>query len=435
MAAIFLSYRREDAGGYAGRICDRLSARFGRQNVFIDVEHLRPGQDFAEALDETLNLCGVLLAIIGPRWVEMMKARAGREDYVVREIGTALRRGITVIPALVGGGELPAAENLPEQLEKLIRRQAARISDVSFDDDVNRLIRSIEERGLVRSDVVASPGTGRKRSMYVGLAAGVVLLLAAGGLGSWVLLQQDEAGAKSPTQEAVATGPSTPVPAVEMARQEQSRRPQNAAAPRQDVASRPQESQPREQPAGAPAQPTPQPADSTPQDAASRPQANPATEQTAAAPSPSQTSQATQALSTLQRGVRTGSETAQALSSLRQDVRGITPLQPFQVSQTLSGVWLAEMQAPQRRPYQIRLNLKVSQNRLTGTVKYPTGQTPIQDGQVSGERFSFYTRHLPPLADEPVTIRIEGLLSNDELQLTSTDDAVVSTGKASRAPQ
>ena len=29
MASIFISYRRDDTGGHAGRLCDRLSARFG----------------------------------------------------------------------------------------------------------------------------------------------------------------------------------------------------------------------------------------------------------------------------------------------------------------------------------------------------------------------------------------------------------------------
>jgi hypothetical protein len=435
MAAIFLSYRREDAGGYAGRICDRLSARFGRENVFIDVEHLRPGQDFAEALDQTLNLSGVLLAIIGPRWVEMMKARAGKEDYVVREVGTALGRGITVIPVLVGGAELPEAGNLPEQLEKLIRRQAARVSDISFDDDVNRLIRSIEERGLVRSAAVASPEAGRKRGVPVALAVGAVLLLAAAGFGSWALLQRDETGANTQTQEDTSAA-SVPDPAAETAREKQSIRPQSGGAPRLDVSSRTHESQPREHAADAPAPSTPPATDVTPSDAASRPEGNQATEQAAAAaPSPSQTSQATQALSTLQRGVRTGSETAQALSSLREDMRGITPLQPSPAAHALSGVWIAQMRAPQRAPLQIRLTLKVSQNRLTGTVKYPSAQARIQDGQVNGERISFSTRHLRPLADEPVTFQFEGVLSNDELELTSTEGGVVSTGKATRAPQ
>jgi len=52
MAGIFISYRREDSAGWAGRLHDRLSARFGRRAVFIDVDTLAPGQDFPTTIEE-----------------------------------------------------------------------------------------------------------------------------------------------------------------------------------------------------------------------------------------------------------------------------------------------------------------------------------------------------------------------------------------------
>ena len=68
VANIFLSYRREDSAGVAGRIYDRLRAHFGPDSVFIDVDAVPLGVDFQEHIESVLNHCGVLLAVIGPHW-------------------------------------------------------------------------------------------------------------------------------------------------------------------------------------------------------------------------------------------------------------------------------------------------------------------------------------------------------------------------------
>ena len=52
LGGVFISYRREDSGGYAGRIYDRLASRLNRKNVFIDVDDIEPGFDFVEVLAE-----------------------------------------------------------------------------------------------------------------------------------------------------------------------------------------------------------------------------------------------------------------------------------------------------------------------------------------------------------------------------------------------
>ena len=63
---IFLSYRRADSEGYAGRLFDRLSAHFGRRNIFMDVVAIDAGVDFSEELKDAVQGCDVLLALIGP---------------------------------------------------------------------------------------------------------------------------------------------------------------------------------------------------------------------------------------------------------------------------------------------------------------------------------------------------------------------------------
>src|ERR1700704_3464245 len=101
MSNIFISYRREDSAAYAGRLCDRLSALFGSESIFMDVQDIRPGQDFTQAIQETLAKCHVLIAIIGPNWLETLRRRdPAQEDFVQDEIVEALKRNMTVIPVL-----------------------------------------------------------------------------------------------------------------------------------------------------------------------------------------------------------------------------------------------------------------------------------------------------------------------------------------------
>src|SRR4051794_20054159 len=118
MAKIFISYRREDTGGYAGRLFDRLTEYFGSGQVFMDIAGIEPGADFAAAIEERLSDCDVFIAVIGLNWLSA-KAKDGRpriedpNDYVRLEIATALRDAVRVIPALVGGATLPRADDLP----------------------------------------------------------------------------------------------------------------------------------------------------------------------------------------------------------------------------------------------------------------------------------------------------------------------------------
>jgi hypothetical protein len=149
VANIFISYRREDSGGHAGRLCDRLTARFGKARVFMDLQDIAPGQNFAQSIDETIATCDCVVAVIGPRWLEAIQRRApGGEDFVQHEIAAALRRDITVIPVLVGGARMPAADQLPPVMSGLRYRNALAVRDERFDDDVARLGDAIRAYGV-----------------------------------------------------------------------------------------------------------------------------------------------------------------------------------------------------------------------------------------------------------------------------------------------
>jgi TIR domain len=154
---IFISYRRQESSHLAGRLSDRLADRFGEGQVFIDVDAIEPGVDFAEAISRAVAVCQVLLAIIGPTWLTATDQRGGRrlddpDDIVRLEIEAALARGVRVIPILVEGAVMPGRDDLPESLVGLARRNALLIRHESFRSDAGRLVSAIER-------VLAAPGS------------------------------------------------------------------------------------------------------------------------------------------------------------------------------------------------------------------------------------------------------------------------------------
>ena len=147
--AMFISYRREDVPGHAGRLYDRLEEHFGTSRVFIDVDSIALGVDFVEALERALRTCEVLLVLIGPRWLEARTGEGRRrlhspDDYVRLEVQTALERGLRVVPILAEDATLPSTAELPEPLHPLARRQAMELHDATFRSDVRSMIERLD---------------------------------------------------------------------------------------------------------------------------------------------------------------------------------------------------------------------------------------------------------------------------------------------------
>jgi hypothetical protein len=140
MSTVFISYRREDAAGHAGRLRDRLVGLFGEAAVFMDVQSIHPGADYRQIIEQTIGKCDVLIAIIGPHWLASLQARAAREeDLVATEILAALTTRTTIVPVLVGGAAMPPDNELPDILRPLTRYQAIEIRDARFDDGFQQL--------------------------------------------------------------------------------------------------------------------------------------------------------------------------------------------------------------------------------------------------------------------------------------------------------
>jgi hypothetical protein len=153
---IFVSYRRDDVPGDARGIRDALATRFGKTSIFMDVDNLFAGQRFGEELAKALASCDVFLAIIGPRWMDLLAAKtaSGERDYVREEIAAALKREIVVIPVRVGReGSMPALPR-PDELPEDIRDQSTIKSRTS-----HRALRSRRCRADCR-DHPRSPGPG-----------------------------------------------------------------------------------------------------------------------------------------------------------------------------------------------------------------------------------------------------------------------------------
>ena len=151
---IFISYRRHgDGSGYGGRLADGLLEHFGRNQCYLDVEHVEPGFDFVQSIEKGIADCEVLIVVIGPDWITQQDQDGNPRlhnpnDWVRIETATGLKRKIRVIPVLVGGAALPKEDQLPDDLKELCRRQAHELSDSRWTHDVGKLIESIEKAGI-----------------------------------------------------------------------------------------------------------------------------------------------------------------------------------------------------------------------------------------------------------------------------------------------
>ncbi len=205
--AIFISYRRDDTEGEAGRLFDDLVRTFGAGSVFMDVTDIKPGLDFRKVIDDNVATCGVLLAMIGPAWTSVTGASGqprlqDPNDFVRLEVASALARDIPVIPVLVHGANMPHPDQLPDNLKDLAFRNNAEITHQRWNSDVQLLIDALGKYVSATSATSTepvhatvsvqlppanppahepAPARSSKTPLFAGIAIGAVLAIAAVG--------------------------------------------------------------------------------------------------------------------------------------------------------------------------------------------------------------------------------------------------------------
>jgi len=157
MAKIFISYRRDDAKYPTGRLYDALKREFGDDQVFLDQGSIQAADDFHDKIESSLAACSVLLAVIGPKWLDARHENGRRrldseDDFVRLELAKALGGRIAVIPVLLEDSEMPAPDKLPQDLKPLTRRNAVKLIHDHWDlglkalvDQIHRLLQKEKE--------------------------------------------------------------------------------------------------------------------------------------------------------------------------------------------------------------------------------------------------------------------------------------------------
>jgi hypothetical protein len=158
---IFLSYRRIDTEPWAGRLFGKLWAKFPFL-VFMDIKDgIRRGENFEQELIRALENSDILLVLIGPQWLTCTRSNGARrldvpEDWVRREIASALQRGIRVMPVLLGGATMPEKEQLPDAISELCLYQASELREKDWEYDCKKLIGALvdEDGGRAIKELV-----------------------------------------------------------------------------------------------------------------------------------------------------------------------------------------------------------------------------------------------------------------------------------------
>ena len=156
---IVISYRRDDSAGHAGHLYADLRPKF---DVFMDIDNIPPGSDFAEVIHDAIADCDVMIVLIGQSWLTATDRKGRRrirkaDDFVRLELEAALKSEIKVLPVLVEGAEMPSSEDLPTSVRALARRNALEISDRRWSVDVGELITVLEELAREKARRSAAP--------------------------------------------------------------------------------------------------------------------------------------------------------------------------------------------------------------------------------------------------------------------------------------
>jgi hypothetical protein len=230
MSKIFISYRREDSQWPARTLRDALARYVANPDtdIFMDIDNIPLGVNFAGHIDKQIAQCDLVLALIGPKWTGATDAQGHRrlddpQDFVRLEIAHALKRGIPVVPVLLDDARMPTPSELPDDLRELAMRNATQVRHATFNADAQRLISGLNLTATPAPKAAASkPRQTQKQSGGGGLVAvGFLVLLLGGGIGGYFamgdplhLLNRAPTEPEAAAQTAASTLPTAPGPNV-----------------------------------------------------------------------------------------------------------------------------------------------------------------------------------------------------------------------------
>lgn len=159
---VFLSYRRADTSADVGRFGDKLRSRLSSEHIFLDVESIESGEDFERSILCALSEADWVIVFIGQHWqlggIEHASRLHEPDDYVRREIETALQGNKKVLPVLINDARMPTAEMLPVSIGDFAKRNAVRLRHASFHEDADKIIATILPSGQqARADACTFP--------------------------------------------------------------------------------------------------------------------------------------------------------------------------------------------------------------------------------------------------------------------------------------
>lgn len=148
MTGVFVNYRVAEETMGAAVIHETLARKFGDEHVFRDCNSIQAGEYYPEALRSGLARSGILLVVLGPRWISLRDATGIRlidrkRDWVRWEIEQALDREMSVIPVLLKIGKddpvMPTTDQLPASIRGLALRQAYVVDQACLGTDLDTL--------------------------------------------------------------------------------------------------------------------------------------------------------------------------------------------------------------------------------------------------------------------------------------------------------
>lgn len=146
---IFVNYRRSDNRDFVERIRDWFVMRYGRESVFMDFDTIPPFTRFDDFIRDKVRECDVLVAVIGPRWLELLRERAHKpdEDYVRIEIRLALEEGKPIAPIIIKNAAIPDPDDMPDDIRAMFDYNVAYLdSGRTFLDNIQHIMDAVERQ-------------------------------------------------------------------------------------------------------------------------------------------------------------------------------------------------------------------------------------------------------------------------------------------------